>query len=495
MLKENLIKNNKPNIVLISADQLRRDAIGVYRNNIVKTPSIDSIANEGVVFDNHIVQNPVCMPSRWSIFTGKFPRNHGVRDNGVTYDKDQLTLARVLKNNGYKTAGIGKMHFTPQLAYKENEDEEWPEDYFGLEVRHLTDDSKRGEYLDFLKEKDLQAYKNILNEGKTKIKMDLESNFQRSFIEAPQVYESKIPVELHQTSWIADKTIDFIEENSKDPFFIWCSFVNPHHPFNPPEPYFSMYDPEIMPPAILKKGELEDKPVHFFDMRKGNSTGIPNYRLSEITDYGWKLVKAKYYGMVSLVDFNIGRILKTIKDKKILNNTIIIITSDHGELLGDHSLLFKGPFHYDEIIRVPLIIRFGNELNSGSRVNNITQHIDLMPTILNSAGITSPRGVQGSDMQLVRQGKDNIGVEFALVENYASDFGLSLKTIRSKDWRFTYYANQKYGELYDLNKDPNEFENLWDKPEHKGLRDELMKKLLDILISTEDMTLKRISKY
>jgi arylsulfatase len=488
--------NERPNVVLITADQLRRDALGIYKNNIVKTPNIDNIANEGRVFDNHFTQNPVCMPSRWSILTGKYPSSHGIRDNGVLYKGEDLdTLASILKNKGYNTVGVGKMHFTPQLLYKISEDEDWPKGFFGLDTRHLTDDSKRGEYLEYLKDQDMSVYKYVLDEGRSKIKEDLKSSFEGSFTDAPQVYKSNIPVELHQTSWIADKAVDFINENNNEPFFIWCSFVDPHHPFNPPEPYFSMYNPKDMPDLVKNEGVLEDTPEHILDMLRGSSTGIPNYNLSKITEFGWKQIKSKYYGMVSLIDFNIGKITDALKKNKIFNNTIIIISSDHGELLGDNGLLFKGPFHYDGLIRVPLIIKWGDRICGGSRVDKITNHIDLMPTVLSIIGVPVPRSVQGSNIEQIIYDKGDQGPEFALIEHHASDFGLNIRTIRSKEWRFTYYGSEKYGELYDLYNDPNEIKNLWNKEEFKVVKSMLMKKLIDILITTEDMTYQRLVKY
>ncbi|MCL4416462.1 MAG: sulfatase-like hydrolase/transferase, partial [Actinobacteria bacterium] len=298
---------NKPNILLISADQLRCDAIGAYGNKVVKTPNIDSLASDGVVFENHFVQNPYCMPSRWSIFTGRYPKNHGVRENGVIFDNSEITLARTLKEAGYNTAATGKMHLTSQLLAKEDEDEKWPQDSFGFQVKHLTDDSKRGEYLRYLESENKEIYDYVLNQGKEKIDEDLNESFKRPFNLAPQIKDNKIPAELHQSSWIAQKTIEYIKDNKNNPFFIWCSFVDPHHPFDPPEPYASMYDINDIDLPIRMDDEFEDKPKHFKDMYLGNSTGNERYDFSTITDMGWKTVIAKYWGMVSLIDYNVGR--------------------------------------------------------------------------------------------------------------------------------------------------------------------------------------------
>jgi len=489
---------DKPNILLITADQLRRDAIGVYGNNMVQTPNIDSLANGEVIFENHFIQNPLCMPSRWSIFTGRYPKNHGVRDNGVIFNSDEVTLVRVLKEEGYNTAAIGKMHLTPRLMCKEEEDENWPDDDFGFCKKCLTDDAKTGGYLNYLKKIDKNIYDYVLKQGKEKVEEDLGKSFQREFDIAPQLQENLIPNELHQSSWIADRTIECLEDKADDPFFMWCSFVDPHHPFDPHRPYDSMYKPEEIDLPVRRENEFEDKPGFFKEMYTGLSPGNEKYDLSKITDSGWKTLISKYWGMVSLVDYNIGRIIKKLEEAGKLDNTIIIFSADHGELLGDHGLLFKGPFQYDSLIHIPMIIKFGKAF-SGNRneknISGLSRHIDIMPTILDYIGIKIPDGVQGRSLRSNILGKSTKCSDYVLVDHNTGDWGLNVKTIRSKEFRMTYYAGKDYGELYDLKKDPEELYNLWDDKNYKNIRDGLIKKLLDTLIETEDIKNPRLSRY
>ena len=141
----------RPNIILFMCDQLRFDALGCYGNNQIHTPNIDRIALNGSVFDNHFVQNPVCSPSRCSVLTGRYPKNHGTRDNGIPLRDEEITLPQVLRENGYVTAAIGKMHITTQFMPKENEEDDWPEDRYGFDIIHTTCDCKTGEYLEWLK--------------------------------------------------------------------------------------------------------------------------------------------------------------------------------------------------------------------------------------------------------------------------------------------------------------------------------------------------------
>jgi arylsulfatase len=487
----------QPNVLIVTCDQLRRDAIGMYNNRVIKTPNIDSLANESVVFDNHFTQHPVCMPSRWSIFTGRYPRHHGVTDNGVKFKEDEETLARQFKKNGYHTGAFGKMHFSPALLNKEEEDEQWPKDGFGFVIRHLTDDSKRGEYLNYLKNIDEESYEYVLKQGEEKVKEDLMSAADRTFSDAPQIKENKLDPDLHQTAWISNKVIDFMDEakSKNKPFFGWCSYVDPHHPFDPPEPYASMYDPAEIAPPIPACTDDPAAPRNVLDMHFGYSPGNEKYDLSTVGKEGWKAVRAKYYGMVSLIDHNLGRIIEALKERDMYENTVIIFTSDHGELLGDHGLLFKGPFHYDGLIRVPLLIRYGDKVCGGARIKQITQHIDILPTLLSFCGIPLPRGVQGKPLQSLLSGDDVPLYEYALTEHRCYDWGTNIKTLRNSRWRLSYYGNPDIGELYDLYSDPTEMCNLWYNEEYADVKSELVNKLLDRLIETEDSKQPRLAKY
>ena len=244
-----------------------------------------------------------------------------------------------------------------------------------------------------------------------------------------------------------------------------------------------------------REGELEDKPEHFTRMLQGFSPGNEKYDFRTVSDLGWQTIKARYYGMVSLIDHNIGRIVEKLKGKGLYENTAIVFTSDHGELLGDHGLLFKGPFNYDCLIRVPLILKWGSNICGGSRISEICQHVDLAPSLLSHAGISIPRGVQGRFLQTLIDGDHGTGYDFALTEHDNLAWGFNMKTIRSREWRMTYYAGRRFGELYDLSKDPHEFINLWDVEEYGEIKERLKTELLNRLISTEDCKQVREANY
>ena len=486
----------KPNILLIMADQLRFDALGCYGNPEIRTPNIDSIALNGSIFDNHYIQNPVCSPSRCTVLTGRYPKNHGTRDNGIPLRDSEITIAEVLRDNGYTTAAIGKMHITTQFMSKQKEEEDWPEDHYGFEILHTSCDIKTGEYLDWLKEVSPENYAIVKVQGEQKMREDKASAADKDQSGPPQVYPSKVDPRYHQSTWIADKTIELIENSTEDkPFFAYCSFVDPHHPFDPPEPYASLYDPDKLSPPSFVPGELEDKPPHFRLHQNGHGFSNEKYDYRRLSDHDWGVIKAAYYGMISLIDENVGRILEAIQKKGIENDTIVMFTNDHGELMGDHGLLFKGPFLYNCLIKAPMIIKWPGVVPQGSRYRQITEHVDVLPTLLEYAGVKPPHGVQGASMAPILRGDTGSGRKYALTEFNCYDWGLSLKALTGRDYKLVYYAGEDFGELYDLNSDPDERVNLWSKPEYADVKQRMLKALMDRIIETEDTLPLRIARF
>lgn len=487
---------NRPNILLIMADQLRYDALGCYGNTQIHTPNIDSIALNGSTFDNHYIQNPVCSPSRCSILTGRYPRNHGVRDNGVPLRDEELTFPELLRGNGYHTAAIGKMHLTTQFRPKVNEEDDWPDDRYGFEEVHTTCDTKTGEYLEWLQQASPKDYEIVKMQGERKAKEDRASAADKTVNGPPQVYASEVNSQYHQSTWIADRVIDLINETTGGhPFFALCSFVDPHHPFDPPAPYSTMYDPDKLAPPIWQEGELEDKPPHFMRHRTGCGFSNEKYDYRRLSRHEWGEVKAAYYGMISLMDDQIGRILTAIRDKGLEEDTLILFTSDHGELLGDHGLLFKGPFLYDCLIKAPMIIKWSGTIPKGARYRQLTEHVDIASTILDYAGIRAAGGMQGMSIAPILRGDAGGGHSCTLTEFNCYDWGLAAKTLVTADYKLTYYAGERFGELYDRCTDPQELVNLWDCAEYQPLKQQLICQLLDRVIQTEDTLPLRIGKY
>lgn len=466
-------RESKPNVLLIMTDQHRMDAIGAYGNGVIRTPNLDALAAGGTRFTNCWTPHPVCMPSRASIFTGRYPSAHGVRTNGIRLAKHEVTLAQAMRDSGYETFGAGKFHFIPHYPYRSPLPtmETHQEPYYGFQEFHLGEDGRSGEHW-----------------------MWIQKNH-------PQYHakpDHQIPVELHNSYWVASHTIASIERCAQagKPFFGFASFVDPHHAYNPPAPYRDMYQPKDMPPVVARQEERDDKPPHYADLyQMYKSWGDPAKH------------RAQYYGEVTFIDDSIGRILKALEERKLRENTLIVFLSDHGDLLGDHHLYTKGPFHYRHCAAVPLLVNWPGHVRKGKVVEGITQTIDVMPTILDLVNGKLPEGVQGRSQKAVLTGDSrDTGYASALVEYGTSgvsdaDAGIKdrqsvdLWTLRTDKWRLSYYPRWKTGELYDLESDPEEFRNVWAATKYDTDQRRLKEELLDRVLLAHDPLPRREKPY
>lgn len=462
----------KPNVLLIMTDTQRKDDMGAFGNPVIQTPHLDALANSGVKFDQCYTQCPACMPARATVFTGRYLMAHRVWSNGVSLPEDEITLAHAFAQNGYRTGGAGKIHFEPHFPYRSPLPlmETHPEPYYGFQEFHLGEDGRSGEHWIWMK----KHHPKYVNEP-----------------------DHRIPVELHNSYWSASHTIDFIQDcaRKKDPFFAFCSFVDPHQSYNPPSPYREMYQENEMPSAVRKKGELDGGP--FKKLAEGRMK-----RYTERTAYH----RTQHYGEMSLIDDSVGRILETLDRLNLRETTLIVFVSDHGDMLGDHWLWWKGAYHYPGCANVPLFFNWPGHLQSGKTVNGTVQQTDIFPTIAEMAGIDTPPGVQGKSLKhVLMSDAQETGYEFAYIESiasgahsphYSDSSGKKRQktdarpsdtlTIRSKQWRLTFYTGSSDGELYDLEDDPNEFNNRWNDPALKNVKGELMVELLNHTAATRD---------
>ncbi|MBN1125756.1 MAG: sulfatase-like hydrolase/transferase [Sedimentisphaerales bacterium] len=467
-------KGKKPNVLLIMTDTQRLDDMGAYGNPVIRTPHLDSLANSGTMFRNCHTQYPACMPARATIFTGRYPMAHGVWANGVQLPEKEITLAHLFAANGYRTGGAGKFHFQPHFPYRKNElpsMETHPEPYYGFQEFYLGEDGRSGEHHLWIKKNHPEYY------------------------DKP---DDQIPIELHNSYWTASHTIDFIRRcNSKgEPFFAFCSFVDPHQSYNPPPPYSMIYKPQEMPDPVRRDGELE-KSRFKSTAENGN---MMNYtkRLKEN--------RAQHYGEMTFIDDSVGRVLKTLDELKIRDNTLIVFVADHGDMLGDHWLWWKGPWHYAGCTNVPLFFNWTGMVKSGKIVKGMVQQTDVLPTICELTSLPIPPGVQGKSLKdVLTQDTDETPYDYVYIESvssgaYAPDYldgsgrrrqtepghTVDTVTIRSRKWRFTVFTGADDGELYDLEKDPDEFNNVFHDPDFASIRSELMTILLDRLSRTRD---------
>ncbi len=452
---------SRPNVLLIMADQFRWDAMGVAGNPVIRTPNLDALAAGGTRFTECWAQHPVCMPSRASIFTGRYPSVHGVRSNGVPLPRHETTMAQVFLKNGYRTGGAGKFHFIPHFHSQLPLMESHPDPYYGFEEFHIGEDQRRGEQAVWMK------------------------RYHPEYAGKP---DNQIPVELHNSYWAASHTIDFIRRAADrgEPFFAFCSFVDPHHAYNPPAPYGAMYKEKDMPAPYRRDGEHDGKPP-FIQKRLASMR-----RRVERVRYN----RTQYYGEVTLIDDSIGRILKALDEYKVRENTLILFIPDHGDLLGDHDLFYKGPLHYRGCANLVWLANWPGHVKAGQVVEGLVQEIDVFPTIAELAGLPRTPGVQGRSQAAVLRGETaDTGYSSILIE-----YGLSgergpqapkaevpdLYTLRTRQWRMSYYPTVDYGELYDLETDPHEYVNRWNDAGLTAVRRRLKDELLARIAGAHD---------
>lgn len=473
----------KRNILLIHTDQQRQDSLGVYGNEVARTPHLDALAAAGVRFDHHYVTNPVCMPSRASLMTGRHLPAHGVIDNGIPLDEHEVTLAHVLAEAGYETFAAGKLHLTPYQSpahYGHGESfaswragmlKGWSGPYYGFQRVALTEehgegatDFAMGHYGQWLAEKRPEA-------------VEMKGYERAAGPKYPGVYRSKVPAAAHHSTYVAEQVIEYLERGSEKPFFVFAGFPDPHHPFTPPEEYARRFDSVALPAPHARSGEHDGRP--------------PLYRrlLTEMvfpSDGGarpppeaehFRHIVQNTYAMVALIDECVGRILSALGRLALNNETIVCFTSDHGDLLGDHGLLYKGQLPFASLLRVPLLIRAPGM--RPSVVRSPVSNTDVMPTLLELAGVNCPSRVQGRSLVPVLTGERSRVHDAAFSCGWSKASPLYRHTsLHSESWRITWWPGYHDGELYDVEADPHELKNLFHTESHRPIRESLMNDLL-----------------
>lgn len=493
-------KRQQPNIVLICTDQQRWDSLGCYGNGQAKTPHLDKLAQDGAVFEQCYVQNPICSPSRASLFTGKYVRNHGLWANGVSLPRHEILFSKVLADAGYDCGLIGKQHLSPCEGWQT---EVRHQD--GFRVFEWAHDpihrSPQNAYLKWLRQHHAAIYAGIFpSEGDP----DKAEAGNKAKSATPM---NTVPVEAHYSHWVAERAISFIEDDKRDedqPFFLMANFFDPHHPFGAPEAFRALIDADALEGPARRDGELDTKPgVQKAYSRKsygGHAPGFEDYTSAEI-----KEIRAAYYAMIALVDQEVGRILAALDRSGCAQETLVIFTSDHGEMLGDHDILLKGPMMYDACTRVPLLVRWPGRIEPGKRIDNLVQWIDLTATFLDVAGAKGAHGGQGASLLGLLDGAGEPWRDWALCEyrdsGHAASPSVHTTMLRHGCHKLVLWhgppatSRAMDGELYDLSADPNELTNLYHDPGHAALREALKDQLLNILAHTEDRAQARVSNW
>lgn len=499
------------NILFITTDQQRYDSLGITGNPYTRTPVLDGLAREGLLYRRAHVQNVVCMPSRTTMLTGQHPLTHGVVANGVSAPNDGPNLAALLAEHGYHTALIGKAHFDPHLdpflRFEENQIAAHRSvgPWRGFHHVELATHGPVGghhyaEWLWSTHPEDVAGFGAVLTGsggGETG---------------APEVKHNPIPRGHYHTDWIADRAIAHLGTLDADqPFFAWVSFPDPHHPFDPPLSEVKKRAPDFRDRALPvgrprsandARAALANKPRHWLDWYDGrflNPEGGPiNFRPHALTDDQLREVDAMIQVENELIDDAVGRLLAFLRARGLDEHTDVFFTSDHGELQGDHGLMFKGPYHVTSLLHVPLLWRPAPaHAHATGTVDQPVGHVDLAPTFLAIAGAPIPASMEGTPLPT---GDDERRER--VLTTFDSQFaavGMHLRTIFRDGMICTAYLQTTHdegghfplyerfwlrgsqlprydgteGELYDLSRDPLQRENLWNDPSRKRLRDEL----------------------
>ncbi|MFJ7936394.1 sulfatase [Sporosarcina sp. NPDC096371] len=498
----------KPNILLITSDQQHFDTIGAF-NSEISTPNLDRLVREGTTFQRAYCPNPTCTPTRSSIITGTYPSQHGAWTLGTKLSEDKVTVGDVFRNNNYRTALVGKAHFQPTMT---------TEEYPSLESLPLLQDiefwkSYNHPFYGFEKVELLRNHTNEYLVGQHYVAWLEEKGYSdwKQYFMSPTgtmdpaiKYRWDIPEEYHYNTFIAEKTNELLDQYQaqEENFFLWASFPDPHPPYLTPEPWASMYDPDQLTIPEMVPGEHLQNPPHFQKTQEINPDfsnlietgfGIHGYHSHLLPEDDRKKLAANYYGMISFMDKYIGDILERLEELGLAGNTLVLFTTDHGHFFGQHGLQYKGGFHYEDLIKIPFIVRYPGHIPAQKQSQAMQSLVDLAPTFLSFAGISIPAVMSGENQKEVWCGNQANVRDHILCEFRHEPTTIHQKTYVDERYKITVYYQQKYGELFDLQKDPKELSNLWNHPDYQALKVELLIKYAWAELHKEQMPMPRIS--
>jgi arylsulfatase A-like enzyme len=520
----------RPNFLLFITDQHRADHLGCYGNRVVRTPNIDSIAARGARFDHFYVANAICMPNRATLMTGRMPSLHGVRYNGIPLSLEAVTFVELLAAAGYSTALVGKSHLQ-NFGYTSANVPRWTNANGGepppLALQQAVKDHRRGRAYDnewtphwradpsFRVQTPFYGFQHV--ELCTDHADFVGGDYERWLTQrhpdpgslrgreraipdarysAPQTWRTRLPEELYPTSYIAERTVAWIENHAREaaerPFFLQCSFPDPHHPWTPPGRYWDMYSPDDIPlPPSFGQKELPvlARAVHERTRAGGSREGMgPPFAA---TERECREIIALNYGSISMIDDAVGRVLSAVAACGLNRDTVVVFTSDHGDFMGDHGIMLKGPVHYQGLIRVPFL--WADPASPVSRVaRSLAGTLDIAQTVLDRARIAPYHGIQGCSLLPAMRDESIPGRSGMLIEQEPTSFAFGrpqnfcIRTLVTERWRLTLSNDPAVCELYDLREDPHEMSNLWDSQEASAIRAQLTQQLAIEMLRHQD---------
>jgi len=468
-------KAMKPNLLVLWTDEQRADTMAVYDNRKIHAPNLNKLAGECFIFENAYVSQPVCTPSRATVMTGLWPHTSGCLENNIPLPKNVPCLPEILKDSGYRTGYFGKWHLGDEI-FAQHGFEEWEstEDGYRKHYGEGRDRSQRSTYCEFLKE---LGYKPASNSG----------DFSRSFC-------ARLPLERCKPKFLEMKACDFMQRHRGEPFVLYVNFLEPHMPFF--GPLNNEHDPrEVTLPENFDDPLEEDEPLRYRRLRERyRQLGYDGHDLK--TEAGWRRLIANYWGLVTQVDLSVGAILKKLEELDLAENTIVVYTSDHGDMMGSHSLLAKTVM-YEEAVKVPWLMRIPQLGRKQRILQGRFSHIDLVPTLLDLMGKAKPDALPGQSLApLMKGGKvgeDHVYIEWnhaprklnqkekaslddlrKMPVDVSDDF---VRTVISPDdWKVCLSDRDKC-QLFNLRKDPGETTNLFYSGRHREIIGRLAKRI------------------
>ncbi len=473
----------RPNILWICTDQQRYDTLHALGNSCIRTPNLDALIGEGVAFTRAYCQSPICTPSRSSFLTGLYPSMIHVNRNGNAFFPPGVPLiTRTLADAGFDCGLSGKLH----LSACHGRVEQRPDDgYRVFQWSHHPKPepfwpTRQHHYQQWLADKGVDwdsAYGGVAPEGSA----------------TQETYRAGIAARYHQTTWCAEVAVDFIRQAHQDPWLMSVNPFDPHPPFDPPPEYLERMDVAAMPLPLFDADDLESHE---------NFTGVAHQTLDPVAPEGYdaRRMVAAYYAQIELLDDQVGRMLAALDETGQRDDTIVIFTSDHGEMLGDHGLLLKGCRFYEGAVHVPLIVSWPGHFQGGLLSSALVELVDLAPTILEATGLPLPERMHGRSLLQLLQGKaaPNLHRSFVRCEYHDAlkhPLDSHANMIYDGHFKLCLYHGQPKGELYDLDTDPHEFRNLWDNCEFYPVRWRLTKELFDGLMLSTDEGQPRVGNY
>lgn len=432
--------SQQPNILIIMSDEHAPQFSGVYGHPLVRSPHLDRLGAEGVVFDGAYCNSPLCVPSRMSLMTGRLPSADGVYDNASPLSSDTVTWAHLLRAVGYDVVLAGKQHFIG------------PDQLHGFRAQLARDLHASALH-------PIYAWDDgVIPAAKPWFHLDNIGPGHTTEIETDD------EVEARSLAYIRSRV------ESDQPWALMSSYIAPHFPFIAPQEYWDMYDPDIVDLPDIPPGHLEQQHPLYARLRS-------TFGLDEVSEEQVRRARAAYYALITYLDDKIGRLLSVLEETGQADNTIVIYTSDHGEMLGEHGLWRKSTF-YEHSARVPLLMYWPGEIPGGRRISESVSLMDLAATLVEVAGAEATRPLEGSSLSGLATNGDT-GWDDRVFSEYLAHGVLGPMAMIRRGRHKLNYVHDEGSELYDLEADPGEFRDLAESDEHRPVLEELRTALLE----------------